>query len=259
MLKWIAALAVMGATGAMAAPAASSATVPTVPPPVVTRAAPPAPPAPIRVLPPVTPERRKLAAQAVGLALSDQMMIEAVLGGWERGQASAKEDMAALEEVSPGLSGKIIDRGKSELLALLNERIPGLRASMTDIYAGSMTEDELRTTITFFQSATGQQFIRKMLMSETGDNMADDLEVTSSEMMKANRAAARETVETLSTPQKADLVRFGFSPAGRAMRVVGAKVQPVAAQWVTSVMADYQQRVGPIIEKIVTDALDARK
>jgi hypothetical protein len=259
VLKWIAGLAGVAASAAVAAAPNSATSAPVASPPVITRSIPSAPTAAAtRVLPAPDAERMRLATQAAALAIPEQVMVDAVLAGWDRGQERAKPEMEALDAVSPGLSDKIIAIGKTELLKLLHERLPTLRTKMTDVSAANLTADELRSTLAFYGSPTGKEFIRKMLLADTGDDMGSDMAVSSTEIAAANRKAARESVGSLETSQKADLIRFGFSPAGRAMRAVGEKLQPAAAEWMTSLMQDYEVRINPMIEKMVGDAIAHR-
>jgi hypothetical protein len=95
------------------------------------------------------------------------------------------------------------------------------------------------------------------MLSDAGDATAiDDGEISTTELLKANRQASIEALRGMTAEQKVEMIRFGVSPGGRAMKTIGGRVQPALAAWLTSLMQDYEKRIEPVIEKIVLDALD---
>lgn len=204
-----------------------------------------------------SPAQVRLAGEIAQIAASGDMMMTAVLSGWDQGMKEEAATMTELDSLSPGLAKAIAERGKAELAAMVKERLPALQNTVAGIYAAEADEHELQSVLTFLRSPTGAQFVRSVMLSDAGDSaFVDDGEISTAELKKANRQASMEALRGMSAEQKVDLIRFGASPGGRAMRAIGEQVQPALAAWLTGLMQDYEKRVEPVIEKIVVEALD---
>ena len=98
-----------------------------------------APPAP-RIATPATPARTALANELVGYTQPTDLMLKAVLVGYEKGAAEEGLDAGAeLDELVPGLSARLTERGKAELVALVAERIPQMHERLAIMFAGNCT------------------------------------------------------------------------------------------------------------------------
>lgn len=251
-----------GLPGAQAMAAAPAKPVP--PPPVIQVAAPPplvrtTPPTPIAKLPdpgPITPARRELANQLVQVTQPDGLMIESVLAGWQKGLETEKENFAALDKVSPGLGAELEKRGRAEMVAMVQESMPAMRASLTEIFATSATEDELRQMLAFYQSSAGQKLIRKVMLNTQGD--VPEGGFTAEGLSKSNARVAMSTVGEMTTEETLTLIKLGRSPAGRRMQELGPRVQQASADWLNDLMARVPGRLGPIVDALINERLKGK-
>lgn len=129
--------------------------------------------------------------------------------------------------------------------------IPTLQARTAQIYASELTEAELAAFLDFFRSSAGQQTIRLMVFSDASETAAEDSEITTEEMTTATQAAVRETIGKLDDDQRAALIRFSLSDAGRRARFVTPRIQEATAEWMTGVMS----RFGDAVEAIAAEEL----
>ena len=213
--------------------------------------------APAPALSPPSPARTALARELVGHTQPKELMIEAVLFGWNKGVAEQDAaDLGALDKIQAGLSGRFIDRGRAEIVAIVSERIPEMHSQIAAIYADNCTEEELKALIAFYSSPVGKKLIRSMTMSISGSDPFEDDKVTAAEATQANREAAREAVKTLSGDEWIEAAKFGLSPTGRKVKSLAPKVQAAAADWMTRLMADYGTRMETIAEEMVGKAIE---
>ena len=236
--------------------------------PALAVAAPPPPPPPVVITPapakpqgsaPVTPARLELANAVVAQTTKSEVMVEGVMKGFEAGAKEQQAKFQEIDAVAPGLSAKMMDRARQEMVAVVLERLPDLRSRTARIYAENFTDDELRAMQGFFASPTGQHFIRQMTTSTAGPDVGDNLELKPEDLVAANQAAATSALEGMTADQQVDLVKFGWSAAGLKMRSIGPKIQAVSAEWMTGVLKEFQARAEPIIEAMVTEALAKQK
>lgn len=206
---------------------------------------------------PATPARIALAKELVGHTQPKEQMVHAVLTGWDKGVAEQDEDyQAELEAIQPGLSAKLTERGKSELVALVAEQIPQMHDRLAALFAGNCTEEELKALIAFYSSPAGAKMIRSITMSDSGGEAFDDEQLTTAEATSANREAAKEAVKSLDGDEWLAAVRFSVSPAGRVVKALGPQVQAISADWMTRLMADFGKRIEPITEEMVKRAVE---
>jgi len=212
---------------------------------------------PAHVNSPATPARTALAKDLVGHTQPPELMIEAVMVGWNLGVAEQQaSELAALDKIQPGLSGLFLDRGKTEIVALVSERIPQMRQQLAAIYADNCSEEQLRELIAFYSSPLGTKLIRSMTLSVKGSESFDDDQVTAAEATQANREAAQDAVKALSGDEWIAAARFGLSPSGRLVKTLAPKIQSVAADWMTRLMADYGTRMETVAEEMVGQAIE---
>ena len=221
-------------------------------------AAPKAFSSPVRTLPPPTADAIKIADEIARLVAPQNLMLEAMMAGWEEG---VKDEQAAFDQLdaqAPGLAAKVTSRSKAELAALVAQRVPGLQAKLAAIYAANATADELGYIKRFFQSPAGSQFLRAMAMSNAGGDLGANGTVTTAELTSASQAAARDAVSSLSADQQAGLIEFMSTPGARPMKEIGKQVQPELAAWMNTLIKDYEARMGPILEVMISKALDVK-
>ena len=220
------------------------------PPPVVS-----IPAVEARVPTPATPARTALAKQLVGYTQPKDLMLNAVLTGYERGAAEqGGNDLAALDAIQPGLGARLADRGKAELVALVAERIPQMHERLATLFAANCTEEELKSLIAFYSSPAGAKMIRGVTMSDRGGDSFDDEKLTAQEATSVNKAAARDVAKSLDGEEWLAMIKFATSPGGRAAKALGPQVQAISAEWMTQLMADFGKRIEPIVEQMVTQA-----
>ena len=215
-----------------------------------------APPAP-RIATPATPARTALANELVGYTQPTDLMLKAVLVGYEKGAAEEGLDAGAeLDELVPGLSARLTERGKAELVALVAERIPQMHERLATMFAVNCTEEELKALIAFYSSPAGAKMIRSITLSDSGGDAFDDAKLTADEATTANRAAARDAAKLLSGDEWLAMMSFVASPGGRAIKTFGPQVQAISADWMTELMADFSKRIEPIAEQMVAEAVE---
>jgi len=230
---------------------ASPAIAPAAPPPVVA-----VPATPDRVAAPVTPARTVLAHELVGYTQPKDLMLAAVLNGWEIGEAENDNDLARFEEIEPGLGKRIVERSKAELMGLVAERIPQMHDRLATLFAENCTEEELKSLIAFYGSPAGKKLVRSITLSNKGGDAFDDEHFTAEEATRANRDAAKDAVKTLDGDEWMAAAKFGLSPAGRLVKALSPQVQAISAEWMTALMADYGKRIEPAVEEMVRQAID---
>jgi len=242
------AIAVVAANVAAAAGAAPPA--PTAPPSVVT----PAAPGEARNLPPATPARIALARKLVGYTQPPELMTSAVLKGWEEGIRSEGDSFSSLNSIQDGLGAKVAARGKAEIVGLVKDRIPQLHDRLATLFAANCSEQERSELITFYSSSAGAKIIRSITLSNAGAEALDDDKITADEAMKASREASRIAARTLDSAEQAEMIKFAFSAAGRRVKLIGPEVQAISAEWMTATMAEFGQRIEPIVTDMVEKA-----
>ncbi|MGH6705192.1 MAG: DUF2059 domain-containing protein [Sphingomicrobium sp.] len=206
---------------------------------------------------PATPVRMELAKELVGYTQPKELMLHAVLTGWEKGVAEQDEDYQAdLEAIQPGLGAKLAERGKAELVTLVAEQIPQMHERLAALFAGNCTEEELKSLIAFYSSPAGAKMIRSITMSDSGEEAFDDEQLTTAEATSANRKAAKEAVKLLDGDEWLAAVKFSVSPGGRVVKALGPQVQAISAEWMTRLMADFGKRIESITEEMVKRAVE---
>jgi hypothetical protein len=243
IVRMVGVLAAASGSAAMAAPAAT----PVAPPPVITPAAPQTP----RSLPPATPVRVALARELVGYTQPPELMTSAVMAGWEKGLAEEQESFDTLDAAQPGFGTQLAERGKAEIVGLVRERIPQLHDRLATHFAASCTEQELKDLIAFYSSPTGAKLIRSITMSDTDTDAFDDNQLTATEATRMNRKASLGAIKELNADDQAAVIKFAFSPAGRAAKMAGPTVQAISAEWLNSVMAEFGNRVERIAQELL--------
>lgn len=226
-------LALMASTGALAAPAAS---------------------APDKA---AASARTALARELVGYTQPKDLMLQAVLTGYDKGAAEQDpNDLAELDEVQPGLGARLAERGKAELIAFTAERLPVMHERLASLFAANCTEEELKSLIAFYSSPAGAKMIRSITMSDHGGEAFTDEKFTAEEAATANRAAAKDAAKALDGDEWLAMMKFAGSPGGRAAKALGPQVQAISAEWMTSLMTDFSRRIEPIVEQMVTQAVE---
>jgi hypothetical protein len=242
----VSALTLLASMPAVAAPAPTAPTVP---------AAPPAAAAP-RVATPATPARQALARQLIGYTQPKDLMMESVLRGWDLGAAENTDDIAQLDSVQPGLGARLAERGQAELVAMVDQQFAHMQDQLATLFADNCSEEELNSLIAFYSSPTGRKMVRSIMMADTAGDAFDDERLTPEEAASANRAASKAAVKSLDGNEWIAAVKFGASPAGRAVKALSPQVQAISAEWLTSLMAEFGKRIEPIAEEMVAKAVE---
>lgn len=210
-----------------------------------------------RISAPATPARTALARELVGYTQPKDLMLSAVLTGYDKGSAEQDEwNLAELDEIQPGLGVRLAERGKAELVALVAERIPQMHERLAALFAGNCSEEELKGLIAFYSSPAGAKMIRGVTMSDSGGEAFDDEQLTAAEATSANRAAAKNAAKSLDGNEWLAMIKFSTSPGGRAAKALGPQVQAISAEWMTQLMADFGKRIEPIVDQMVKQAFE---
>lgn len=200
-----------------------------------------------------------LALELAQLGQPTALLVEGVLMGYDLASKEQKPDAESteVEKEFPGFIAQVQQRGRAELERLMVERAPGLHRQLADLYAANLTDAEMRDIMTFLRSPTGLKFVRSMMLSSSGANSADDLELTVEEVAAENRAAAAATMKKLSGAEWIELMKFATSPAGQANRALAEKAQPLVATAMTGIMTEFSTRMEPITVGILEGYIKA--
>jgi hypothetical protein len=196
---------------------------------------------------------KDLALQLARIGQPQELLVEGVLKGYDLAAEKEKndEEAIAVEKQFPGFLTKLKERGRQELAAIMAERAPILHERLAEVYIANLSDADMRGMIAFFQTPTGQKFIRTMALSPPAGNAAEDLKLTEAEVADAGKSAAAYSLKQMSGDEWVELVKFGTSPAGRANRGIDAKVGPVVATVMTEMMTDFAKRMQPITMEIL--------
>jgi hypothetical protein len=209
-----------------------------------------------RIATPASPARKALARQLIGYTQPKDLMLESVLRGWEMGAADNKEDLARLDELQAGLGARLAERGKTELVAMVDQQFGQMQDRLATLFADNCSEEELNLMIAFYSSPTGRKMVRSIIMSDAGSEAFDDELLTQAEATSANRAASKAAVKSLDGDEWLAAVQFGLSPGGRAVKALAPQVQAISAEWLTGLMTEFGKRIEPIAEEMVGKAIE---
>ena len=198
------------------------------------------------------PVKRELALELARVSQPKELLVEAVLKGFDQAAAEEPdEEMAAIEKEFPGFLGKVRVRGRAELASLMTERAPVLQQRIADVYAAEVAEEHIRSLITFMKSPTGSKLLRTMTLAPSTSSPADDLTLTKEEVAQETRSAAAHSLKQMSGDENIELIKFAVSPAGQANRRVAPKIQEIVATGMTEIMTEFTARMEPITVELL--------
>lgn len=194
--------------------------------------------APAPTDPAVTERAIKLAtmlnseAIIVGNAKSDEEALPLVTQLW-----GSKEDLAALEKESPGISVALA----REVMPIINrsarERLPELHRRQAALYAANFTAAELDTLIAFYASPTGTKLIATMLASIKPKaviaeaSKSEDFRFGSESVLKDIRSTAPAITRVMDETDKAALTRLITSGLAPRLKALAPQTQTIALEW----------------------------
>lgn len=235
-----------------------------VPPPPV-----PLPPAPAVTLPVV---KATAESSALALELASMLNSEAIthrqleiaytetLPKVMKGNAEFQQ----LEKVFPGISDAAIKAEREIVEPWTMEQLPGLCATIAEIYSSHLTAAELQDVLAFYHGPVGAKALSSIaegsdMSAIASKNIADDqYQLTGDDLRQATGAAALPgLLKSLNVEETRALFTFGMTPAGRKWNQLQKLVFPKIAEYQNSMSGDVktraQQHVVEAITKFIAD------
>lgn len=138
----------------------------------------------------------------------------------------------AAEARFPGISGAIKAAGRQEMIAILRDNYPGLRANVTALVSQSLTPRDIEQANVFYGSPTGRKLVRA---ANTGARGADV-----SAIVKSAQDAA---VGAMSPADNAALDAFARSDVFPKINALGPRMVQSSADWANTVMTREAKRL----------------
>lgn len=200
-----------------------------------------------------TSSARALALQLSQTAQPADLLVEAVLKGYDEGfsEEQANSETAEIEREFPGYLEKLRLRGRIELEKVMREHAPVLQRRTADVYAADVSEEHMRNAIAFLRTPTGAKMLRGVTLAPSDTGSANDLNLTVEEVATEARAAALHSVKQLTGAERVELMKFAASPAGVAFRDTDHKITPIVAETMNEVMAEFAERIDPIAVELL--------
>ncbi|MEP9359106.1 hypothetical protein [Sphingomonas sp. KR3-1] len=206
------------------------------PMPVLAQSAPA--PAPIAVIP---AENLALARQLAQVTNSEAMTAAQVTRMIREALPpifASDPDMQALEKQYPGITKRLLDAAEPMLREESMRSLPKLWDRLAALYAARMTPAELREVIAFYSGGIKERMMAAATngaLDTTGlikEAMASpEGTISKDSVMSTVTRGAKDVVANLSPADRAALVRFGATPAGRHYNALMPEAVTIATAW----------------------------
>lgn len=177
---------------------------------------------------------------------------------------AANRDLAALEAEYPGIIKRMIEAMRPEVERQVIGGLPVLWDRMAAVYAGAMTDAEMREMLAFYRSPTGQWLIESIgegadlskLMANLLEN--ENASITSGDLNAVVTASVeRDLKRTLTKERERDILRMYASPAGRKITALNPKLLEIGAAWSNESTPEEDARLSEIVEGVVAEFMNA--
>lgn len=194
-----------------------------------------------------------LNSEAITIAQTRRMFDETMPGVFAQ-----DPNLGAMEKQYPGIIRHMIDAMRPEILRNVTSELPELWDRLAPIYAGALTEAEMRESLAFYRSPTGVWLIDTMannadFSSALGRVVTDpNREITAADL---KAGAVDSTIGAVAGGMTAErgraIMAFHGTSAGQKMRALQPKLLEVSAAWSNETDPAAEARV----QKIVQDAV----
>lgn len=201
------------------------------------------------------PAEQTLALQLAEAAQPGELLVEAILVGYDQGakQGAADPANAEIEKEFPGYLDKIEKRGRKLLETMMRERTPALHREIAGIYSQGLSEEQMQSALAFLQTPTGKKMIRNVAMAPARGEAAEDLHFSAEEVTAEGRAAALHSFKALSGQERVEVMKFSLSPTGRALTKTSKEVNAVFAQAMNAIMTDFTAKMEALTMDVLAD------
>lgn len=167
-------------------------------------------------------------------------------------------NLAMLEKQYPGIIRHMVDSARPVILNNVTTQLPVLWDRLAPVYAGALTETEMRESLAFYRSPTGvwlidtmannadfTQAMGRMMQDPDGKIEAADLKAG------AVDASMGALIQGMNADRMRAVMAFATTPAGLKMRSIQPKLLAISTDWANESDPDTDARV----ERIVGDSL----
>jgi len=177
---------------------------------------------------------------------------------------AANPDLAELETEYPGILKRMIEAMRPEIERQVVGGLPVLWDRMAAVYAGALTDAEMREMLVFYRSPTGQWLIESvaegadfsklmanLIENEEASITADDLKAAVAESVE------RDVKRTMTKERSRDILRMFSTPAGRKTVALNSRLLEIGAAWSNESTPEDDARLNEILEGAIAEFIDA--
>jgi len=175
-----------------------------------------------------SPAALKLAERLEAVAEPHAALVATNYAAWEatlRRTLSLEPNVAKLEATYPGVTEAAVEAARPAGRAYCDTFVTRAAALRAQVYAGALTEAELRQVIAFLETPAAQRVIHRMLANTSGTALVDQVArqavsegkvtITADQARQLNQEAATRTVREISADDQVAFLRFNQSEAGK--------------------------------------------
>ncbi len=168
-------------------------------------------------------------------------------------------NLGELEKKYPGIIRHMVDSVRPEILRNVTNQLPALWDRLAPVYAGALTEAEMRESLAFYHSPTGVWLIDTMAtnadfskaMSRAIQDPGGRLEAAD---LKAGAvdASMGAVIKGMNADRMRAVLAFGTTPAGLKMRSIQPRLLEISTDWANESDPDTDARVATIVGESLT-------
>lgn len=168
-------------------------------------------------------------------------------------------NLGELEKKYPGIIRHMVDSVRPEILRNVTNQLPDLWDRLAPVYAGALTETEMRESLAFYRSPTGvwlidtmannadfTQAMGRMMQDPDGKLEAADLKAG------AVDASMGALIQGMNADRMRAVMAFATTPAGLKMRSIQPKLLEISTDWANESDPDTDARVATIVGDSLT-------
>lgn len=141
----------------------------------------------------------------------------------------------------PGITAVIANAGKQEMIAILRENYPGLRAGVATLVGQSLTPHDIDEANVFYGSPTGRKLVRAAIAGARGADIGA--------LVTSGQAAA---VDAMGPEDTAALIALTKTALYPKISVLGPRLQQSSADWASGLMTREAGRLQKAVESAGT-------
>jgi hypothetical protein len=177
---------------------------------------------------------------------------------------AANPDLAELEVEYPGIIKRMIEAMRPEIERQVIDGLPVLWDRMAAVYAGALTDPEMREMLAFYRSPTGQWLIESIgegadfskLMKNLIEN--EDASITSGDLKATvTDSVERDLKRTMTKERERDILRMYATPAGRKTVALNSRLLEIGAAWSNESTPEEDARLNEIVEGVIAEFMNA--